>query len=63
MKKLALLTAGAALSAPQLLLAAAADPATITSGANTAFEAVSAVLVTVALFFTVLYYARKAKGR
>jgi len=63
MKKIGLLTLGAAVAAPPLLLAAAADPATITSGANTAFEAVSVVLVAVALFFTVLYYARKAKGR
>jgi len=52
-----------ALGLKQNAFAAAADPTTITTAANTAFEAVTVVLVAVAIFFTVLYYARRAKGR
>jgi len=52
-----------ALGFKQTAFAAAADPTTITTAANTAFEAVTVVLVAVAIFFTVLYYARRAKGR
>jgi len=43
-------------------IAAAADPSIITQGADDAFTTLSAVLVTVGVFFVIYYYARKASG-
>lgn len=63
MKKVLLASVGALSLTSKTVLAAAPDPTSIITSANTAFEAVGVVLIAVALFFTILYYARKAKGR
>jgi len=45
-----------------LTIAAAANPSIVTQGAQDSFNTVSAVLVTVGIFFVIYYYARKASG-